>query len=390
MSDSPEMAPPAAAAHPEDRTRPSRALVAGIVAGILVVAIAGYVKTGSPQLAGIGAPAQVAARPPGAATPSDAAASDARQRSLEQIASMVDGLAERLKTRPDDAEGWTMLARSYTLLGRFAEALPAYRRASELQPRNAGLLADHADASAASQGTLANPETVQLLERALAIDPQQPKALALAAPWPTSAATSRRPSLTGRRSPTRCRPAARWRSRCRRAFAEARQRAAGAAASARQAPARARRPAASAPATAPARATAAAPAPGPASAAISGTVTLAPALAGNAAPNDTVFVFARASEGARMPLAIVRARVADLPLAFTLDDSSGDVAGGPPVGGDARGRRRAHQPERQCHAPAGRLHRRVGTGDARNARPVDPHRPGGREPLSAPAGAAPP
>jgi cytochrome c-type biogenesis protein CcmH len=54
--------------------------------------------------------------------------------------------------------------------------------------------------------------------------------------------------------------------------------------------------------------------------AVSGTVTLDPALAAQAAPGDAVFVFARAAAGGRMPLAVQKARVADLPLPFKLDD----------------------------------------------------------------------
>jgi cytochrome c-type biogenesis protein CcmH len=54
---------------------------------------------------------------------------------------------------------------------------------------------------------------------------------------------------------------------------------------------------------------------------ISGHVVLSPELADKVEPNDTVFIFARAVNGPRMPLAAVRARVLDLPLEFRLDDS---------------------------------------------------------------------
>jgi cytochrome c-type biogenesis protein CcmH len=54
---------------------------------------------------------------------------------------------------------------------------------------------------------------------------------------------------------------------------------------------------------------------------LSGTVTLAPALAGKVSSDDVLFVFARTVDGPRMPVAIVRKRVSDLPLQFRLDDS---------------------------------------------------------------------
>ena len=215
-----------------------------------------------------------------------------------------------------------MLARSYTVLGRYAEAVPAYARATELQPQSASLLADYADTVAATKRTANNPESIALIERALAIDPGHPKALALAGTVDYDRGDY-------------ARAISRWQAILERIPAESEfgQQIAGSIADARARLGTAAAPAPPSPAAAPARpgptATASSPAgagPAPATASlaapgVSGTVTLDPALAAKAAPGDTVFVFARAAGGGRMPLAVQRARVADLPLRFKLDDS---------------------------------------------------------------------
>jgi cytochrome c-type biogenesis protein CcmH len=56
-------------------------------------------------------------------------------------------------------------------------------------------------------------------------------------------------------------------------------------------------------------------------------VSLSPAVAKQAAPDDVVFVFARAVNGPRMPLAIVRKQVKDLPATIVLEDSQGMGSG---------------------------------------------------------------
>ena len=154
---------------------------------------------------------------------------------VDDISTMAEKLANRLKNQPNDAQGWAILARSYSVLGKQPEAVKAYEKAVALLPSDAMLMADYAEAVAmASKNSAAS--------------------LASLAP---KSVTPSKPSATS------------------------------------------------------------------AGAIVSGTVSLSAALAKNAHPDDTVFIVARPQEGSRMPVAILRKQVKDLPLQFALDDSMG-------------------------------------------------------------------
>jgi len=93
---------------------------------------------------------------------------------------MVEGLAQKLKSKPDDAEGWAMLGRSYVQLRRYGDARVAYARAAALSPNNAQLLADYADVFAMNNGRSMQGEPEKIIQQALKADPNNIKALALA------------------------------------------------------------------------------------------------------------------------------------------------------------------------------------------------------------------
>src|SRR5262249_1873231 len=64
------------------------------------------------------------------------AALTAQSGGTPDIAAMVAGLAARLKTQPDDAEGWQRLVRAYTVLGDRDKALGALRDAHAALAKN--------------------------------------------------------------------------------------------------------------------------------------------------------------------------------------------------------------------------------------------------------------
>jgi cytochrome c-type biogenesis protein CcmH len=227
-----------------------------------------------------------------------------------QMQQMVATLAERLKAQPDNLEGWTMLARSYVALGRHRDAATALQRANALAPGNPDLLADLADLLGMAQGRRLAGEPARLIQQALDIDPAHRKALALAGTVAFEAQDFDAARGYWQRLLAVVPAESALAKSVRGSIADAAARAAGAGSPAAAAPV------AAAVQVAPAATTAAA-APGRT---VSGEVAIDPALAPKLRPGDTLFVFARAAEGPRMPLAILR-REAALPLRFTLDDS---------------------------------------------------------------------
>jgi cytochrome c-type biogenesis protein CcmH len=319
------LASPEAAAAGAETPRPSRAMTAGLLSFVVVLAVAGYAWTGSPGVPSAGPPSAAAAD---AGNPHASGAVEEAQ-----FVAAVEQLAERLKGQPDDVEGWAMLARSYGMLGRLDDALPAYKKAVALNGQDARLLADYADTLALKNDRNLEGEPMALVERALKIEPTNLKALSLA-----GAAAFNRQDYAGavrywervvRNAPAE----SPYLPQVQASIAEARERGnlggpAGVAVGPAAAPAAAvaaAKPAtavANAPAVAPAVAPVAPPVPGATGGAtLRGTVRLAPALAMMAAPTDAVFIFARPAEGSRMPLAILRKQVKDLPMEFVLDDS---------------------------------------------------------------------
>ena len=161
----------AATAQPQAIDRPSGKFVSLLVAGVVVLACAGYLWKGSPQRMGQG-PADAAA--------SAAAGGPEHAIGKEEFMVMIDKLANRLKEQPDNAEGWVMLGRSYTVVGQHADALKAYERAVALRPTDAQVLADYADSMAVNNNMSLAGEPMKWVTKALQADQNNLKALALA------------------------------------------------------------------------------------------------------------------------------------------------------------------------------------------------------------------
>jgi len=277
--------------------RPARRTAYALAALAPVGALAIYLGVGSP----------------GALDPAVLAAADAQHTvDRQQLEAMVEKLAARLAQDPENAEGWVMLAKSYKHFGRFKESAQAYANAvSRIEP-DATLLADYADVLAMAQGQRLQGEPEKLIARALALDPKELKALALAG----TAAYERKDYASAVRYWERMLPLVPPDSEDARAVKASIDEARGLGGMAIAA------------APGPAAAPQAAAAPAAATpAGVSGVVKLAPEIAARVAPTDTVFIYARAAEGSRMPLAIVRKQAGELPVRFTLDDKSAMAAG---------------------------------------------------------------
>lgn len=223
--------------------------------------------------------------------------------SPQQISAMVERLALRLQENPADGAGWLMLARSYAVLGRYPESSAAFSRAVTLLPPDAQHYADFADIVAMAQGKSLAGEPEKLVRRALEIDGKNVKALALSG----TIAFDRQDYAQAIRE---------W-QKVLALLPEDSGAAAGIQGSIRDAENRLaisgrqveelRQVSEQKPAPAPTK--------------VAGVVELDPKLRASMKPGDTLFIFARALNGPKMPVAMLRAKASELPLPFALDDS---------------------------------------------------------------------
>lgn len=211
--------------------------------------------------------------------------------SQQDVEKMVAGLAAKLENEPDNLQGWAMLARSYKAMRRPVEAERAYEKAFPLIEKDPQLLSDYADLLASKSGDLAGrPE--QLISMALALDPDHLQSLWLAG----TAAFNRNDYAKAiehwQRAQRQLAPDSEDAQMLANIIAESRQKMGGG--------------------------------KGESVAVVSvatrGRIEIAPALKAQTTPSDTVFIVAREVGGPPMPLAAKRARVADLPMDFSLDD----------------------------------------------------------------------
>ncbi len=234
-----------------------------------------------------------------------------------QIEMMVANLAQRLQENPQDIEGWVMLARSFSVLGRYQEAVQAYEKAIQFVGDDPNILTDYADAIAMSSGESLEGKPLQLLQKAVSLDPNNQKAL-----WLIGTALFERGDFTGAIEhwehllnilPAGSDDAGAMRgniAEARNYLERQRKGEFGAAppvtslddtlsgsgsAKIDHAPAKVAK--------------------------VSGTITIDEKLAGKVDAGDTLFVFAKAVRGPPMPLAIIKGSAKELPIEFTLDET---------------------------------------------------------------------
>jgi cytochrome c-type biogenesis protein CcmH len=235
------------------------------------------------------------------------------QISTEKLQAMSDQLSQRLAENPNNAEGWVMLGRIERALGRFDPADEAFKKSLAIAV-NDDVSIERAEVLAQKNQGKFEGEPWDIIQSVLKADPEHGNALLLAG----SAAFSQGQFQDALKYWDKVRGLLPASSPDLPALVEAINKA---------------RERLNMPALDPETVVAQAP-PSPAPTAkptqgktapgaerIAGRVSLDPALASQVSPQDTVFIYANAADGPRMPLAIVRTTVDKLPYDFVLDDS---------------------------------------------------------------------
>jgi cytochrome c-type biogenesis protein CcmH len=294
------------------------------------LALAGLLVTIPPATVALylalGAPEHLDAVGPGAGSAARMVAHGAGEGQVN-LDEMLGRLEQRLAQNPNDPEGWAILSRSYMALERYPDAVRALEKLRELVGDEPAILIPLADSVAMTQGGKMAGRPAALVKQALETEPDNPIANWLAGNAAAEVNDWQGASEHWRRALAQVGDDAQAAEELRQRIADAESRLGGKPAA----------PATSTPASAPATTTPAAaptaPAPAPAAPATVAAarllvqVSVAPELQDRVAPNDVVFVYARAPAGPPMPVAAVRLQASQLPLTVTLDDATSLMPG---------------------------------------------------------------
>ncbi len=236
-----------------------------------------------------------------------AAVEPSAEQSMPPLAELLPNVERRLQENPDDIKGWKLLGRSYLMTGNFDKAVTASRRALELDNQDPDILAQLAESVAMQQEGDMQGEPIKLTNAALTINPdhQQSKWLSAIADQQQGehrSAIEKFESLL---------PAAQSDPRSLQSINE--MLAVSKAAVGDEATT-----------TAPADTSETA---GSTGSSIRVKATLSESITTNLPDTTSVFIYARASSGPPMPLAVAKLQLKDLPIEVTLDDSMAMVSG---------------------------------------------------------------
>lgn len=239
-----------------------------------------------------------------------------QQPNAEEISVLIANIEQRLEDNPNDLKGWKLISRTYQTLGRYGNAKQAYLRVLALEGESADTYASLADVTALNARGEVNAEATQYAMNALKLAPNSKQALwliGLGAMQKGNKAEARgywerlvplldsvpeqqqelrdiiaqsvdQPSISTQQKQTAALETKNKQNNT--ASQQSHTQSAG----------------------------------------ISVSVRLDPSLIESTSPTDSVFVFARAQQGPRAPLAVKRLTVADLPLTIELSDSDAMMA----------------------------------------------------------------
>lgn len=268
---------------------------------LLALAIGFYIKLGPSK--------DAAVKPASNAQVKQMQAGQADQKKAA-IGTLVERLAERLKNSPDDGNSWMLLARSYVALGQYPDAVSAFEKAAKLVKNDSTLLADYADAMAVAQGRRLAGKPEELIQQALRINPSDNKALYLAG----TAAFNRKDYKNAIQHWEKLHSVLPANSTSAKdislGITEAK-----AFSGDKQAIAQLKTHAQSGtPLSGKSSETSSA-------GTVSGVISISPALKSKVKPDSILFIFARAADGPKIPLAVIDMPASGLPMEFTLNDA---------------------------------------------------------------------